>query len=391
MIPPPDSLKRLLPLLIAAQLGAAQLSATAWAQESGKAPAPDARAQYLELCARCHGPEGAGDGTADLPRPARSFQQGGFSYGNTRAAIVRTITFGIPGTPMPAHLGAVSPEELDALADYVIALGPERREADEAETVWSVTDKALVARGYLPAIVKGGPIYPRGLLLGLTSGTSFEYRADDVRLLAVRQGGFVQRRDWNERGGAPLLPLGKPTLVCAEGRPAAAFTWIQNSRLGQRAEPLQAQLLQTWSLGSRAGLEYALKDSDGTILATVHEQPEALATPLGAGFLRRLQITAGAQDCELKFDTSWLVQDCGSPTAVMQFDSGPEVCRIANRPDADGLQHISFVHGPAALEYRGATLRLALSPHKSVQLILGRLSTLEASAEDLDRLRKEIQ
>ena len=39
---------------------------------------------FAELCAPCHGATGDGKGTTVLDRPARSFKDGGFSFGNTK-------------------------------------------------------------------------------------------------------------------------------------------------------------------------------------------------------------------------------------------------------------------------------------------------------------------
>ena len=76
------------------------------------APAQDARALFLQHCASCHGETGDGKGTAELDRPARSFRDGGFSHGNTSEAIFRTLTFGIPGTPMPAAPSVLTEAEI---------------------------------------------------------------------------------------------------------------------------------------------------------------------------------------------------------------------------------------------------------------------------------------
>jgi len=58
--------------------------------------------------------------TTELDRPARSFQDGGFSYGNTVDAILRTIVHGIPGTPMPTFDGALPESDLRRLAQHGI-------------------------------------------------------------------------------------------------------------------------------------------------------------------------------------------------------------------------------------------------------------------------------
>src|SRR5438093_1021640 len=84
----------------------------------------DARALFLQHCASCHGESGDGRGTTQLDRPARSFKDGGFSYGNTVEALVRTIANGIPGTPMPAAPSVLTDADRRALAEYVLSLGP---------------------------------------------------------------------------------------------------------------------------------------------------------------------------------------------------------------------------------------------------------------------------
>src|SRR5712671_5473375 len=95
----------------------------------GQPPAPPdvhadhpARTLFLANCAQCHGETGDGKGTTKLDRDARSFQLGGFSYGNTPEALARSITFGIPGTPMPSFEKALKPEERKLLAEYVLLL-----------------------------------------------------------------------------------------------------------------------------------------------------------------------------------------------------------------------------------------------------------------------------
>ena len=350
---------------------------------------PDTRARYLELCARCHGPEGAGDGTADLPRPARSFKDGGFSYGNTRAAILRTITFGIPGTPMPSHAGAVTKVELAALADYVISLGPERKTVSVSETILQITDRAQIVRGFLPPIIDGAPQRLRGLLIGLTSGASFEYRADDVRFVAVRQGDFVQRRDWTERGGKPLLPLGKPTLVCAKGDPGPSFVAFRESPQGMEREPLQARLKRTWTAGQDAGLHYWLQDGAGSILAKVQEQPQIADTEAGAGFIRLLRVEAGALACSLEFNTSYLSQDCGNPTAILEARSDQTQAHVSDGLQSDGLRRLVVLRGPNSMRVQPRSLRLDLEPGQVVEFEVTLVTALDADDDTLQSLLEQ--
>ena len=72
----------------------------------------DTAALYAQHCASCHSANGDSKGTADLDRPARSFLDGSYSYGNTRKAVLRSVTYGIPGTPMPAFAETLGEEGL---------------------------------------------------------------------------------------------------------------------------------------------------------------------------------------------------------------------------------------------------------------------------------------
>ena len=267
--------------------------------------AGDVREQFLLHCASCHGETGDGHGTATLDRPARSFLDGGFSYGNTPEAIFRTITHGIPGTPMPAAPSVLSDADRAALAEYVISLGPKGVTATVAESTLVVRDRAVVARGKLPPVARDLPERPRGLLLGTPDGLSFEYRTDDVRLLAVRQGGFVDRRDWRGRGGEAIQPLGAPIHLCGGGDPGPGF-------LGADGAPLAARFLGSFVDGARGGIRYRLQGS-----IEVDEEARGVFLPFGSGF-ERVLVLRGAGRLTLRLadpgpawvasGTSWTVR-----------------------------------------------------------------------------------
>ena len=130
-----------------------------------QAPAaqPTPRELFLKNCAQCHGENGDGNGVQKLDKPARSFKDGGFSYGNTPEALLRTITFGIPGTPMPSFATALTDAQKKDLAAYVITLGPEVVKVEASETRLVVKDAPLFVRGKLPPIVDGAKETVRGL------------------------------------------------------------------------------------------------------------------------------------------------------------------------------------------------------------------------------------
>lgn len=181
------------------------------------------RLLFLANCASCHGADGSGQGSLVLDRPARSFKDGGFSFGNTIASIQRVITSGIPGTPMPGFKATLNPRERVAVAEYVQSLGPPVVKVDPDDTVMTVTDRPKVIRGELTPVEPGQPLHVRGLVAGGTDGLSWEYRTDDVRLLAVRQGAFVKRQNWNGRSGEPIKPLGRLIRTVRGGEAGPAF------------------------------------------------------------------------------------------------------------------------------------------------------------------------
>ena len=248
-------------------------------------PDADAMRLFARNCATCHGLDGSGQGPSVLDRPARNFKDGGFSFGNTADAIFNTISHGIPGTPMPAFGQALEEADRRRLAAYVRTLGPPVEDVDVADTILHVTDESgpLIVRGILPPIVKGAPIRPRGMLVGLPGGLTFEYRIDDVRLLGVRQGGFVERTDWRDRGGTPLKPLGGLIWTDAAGDPPATFMVETQAEDGTvRVEPLTAKLEGT----APDSISYGLYRSDGTAVGLVIEGSEPTRQGSLAGFSR---------------------------------------------------------------------------------------------------------
>jgi len=320
---------------------------------------PDARALFLANCATCHGETGDGQGTTVLDRPARSFKDGGFSFGNTPEAIFRTITTGIPGTPMPGFSGALSEDERHAVATYVRTLGPPIDDTASSASVLVVEDRPLVVRGHLPALEGGGADVPRGLLIGTLDGLTFQYRVDDVRLLAVRQGGFVRRADWNGRGGAALEPLGQIVHLVEGGadRPLFGLGPLGTKSTGQR---ISARLDSTWTRGTEAGLSYRLVDVDGHTFATVSETFTMLSTSVGAGFARHFTFKNTAEPVELTIRVS-ATGEAPSLAFVGQGPSGDPVnWRVVDR-GANSLECIGFTGGSTSRSAVAGTTRLGFS------------------------------
>ena len=350
-----------------ALLVASLLAAPAPAQDARE----NARAHFLQHCASCHGETGDGKGTTQLDRPARSFRDGGFSHGNTPEAIFRTLTFGIPGTPMPAAPSVLTEAERKSLAYYVISLGPPPDPVEITDTILAVGSRPVFARGKLPAIGEGLPARPRGLLVGLPGGLSFEYRADDPRLLGVRKGGFLERADWRGRGGDPLKPVGALVWLAGSGDPGPTFA------LPEDGTPLEARLTSTSAAADSPVITYDLRPK-GTLdprvapVAKVGESPGPCRS--GSGFARVFSIESAV------------------PLRLRVADPGPKPVALGLdwtvRQHADGTYEAISVRGlgrgETLVPVAGAsevTLRPGSSKARTIEISVALSETWDDSAQ----------
>ncbi len=79
---------------------------------------------FSQQCMTCHGVEGKGDGPAAAslnPKPRNLMLQDGWKNGRTLAKVYKTLTEGIPGTPMPSF-SSLGAEDRFALAHFVRSL-----------------------------------------------------------------------------------------------------------------------------------------------------------------------------------------------------------------------------------------------------------------------------
>ncbi len=220
---------------------------------------------YELMCSMCHGENGDGKGIVVLKTKARSFIDGGYSFGNTPEAVYKTISNGIGGTEMPAFKDSLTEQERRAVTEYVLAFNPENSKQRTGDPIMRVADTPLIARGHLPSVSEIAPEHPRGLIVGTTDGLSWEYRADDLRLLAVRKGDFVERADWGGRGGTPLKPLGEIIWLNQNGDPPPPWKLITK----EGEVELIAKLAGTTVLDGRAVVRAQLEDANSQLLGYV--------------------------------------------------------------------------------------------------------------------------
>ncbi|MFT5079992.1 MAG: mono/diheme cytochrome c family protein [Bacteroidia bacterium] len=257
--------------------------------DGSQSPAEMGAQVFAAACALCHGATGDGNGLAKFDKPARSFVDGGFSFGNTPEALYRTVSSGIGGTPMPGFKDSLTEQERRAVVDHVISLGPERVAVVPGATVMTVTDKPLVVRGSFPPLREGDEMTPRGLLVGGLDGLSFQYDREDMRLLAVRQGEFVDRRDWENRGGDTLEPLGEVVFTMDDVFGELGWTilnWdVEPSSEEAALSVARAEFAATQIRTDSAIVEYDLYHGAERV-ATVQEHVEALSLGGWTGFRR---------------------------------------------------------------------------------------------------------
>ena len=296
----------------------------------------DAKALYMEHCASCHGESGDGKGNEELERPARSFLLGGYSYGNTQNAVRRSVIHGIPGTPMPAFGATLGADEINAVADYVISLGPPGTIVQPGESVLVVEDRPMVVKGMMPAHEQGAFREPRSLVVGFPNGTTFQFRAEDSRLLTVRQGEFLDRRDWGGRGGAELQPLG--SLTWKASRASRDFTEFSDAKTGKS---LRRKVKRTEIKGDDVWIHFDLIDGAGDRVGggqeflsflMVNDVPVPMRAILGSGEGRAIAL------CELPGKKS----RASSSIDVTTTPNGLVACALDDAPNMR-----IYLHAPA--------------------------------------------
>ena len=108
--------------VVGLSLGAARVAG----QDASPQPADPGKAVFESYCTPCHGPAGKGDGPAGagLQPPPANFTDSEWILGGDLASVKTTIENGATGTAMPPWKSILKPEEIEAVAKYVISLSP---------------------------------------------------------------------------------------------------------------------------------------------------------------------------------------------------------------------------------------------------------------------------
>jgi mono/diheme cytochrome c family protein len=88
----------------------------------------DVRAVFLENCAKCHGDSGDADTELGAKYMAQDFTDPEFKKKFNAAKTKKVITNGVKKTKMKAWKGILSPQEIDALAQYVLQFPEKKKE-----------------------------------------------------------------------------------------------------------------------------------------------------------------------------------------------------------------------------------------------------------------------
>lgn len=144
---------------------------------------------FEKACAECHGKEGRGDGekTRSMGFATRDLTLGSFKCRCTPDGqlprdedLLRTITRGLPGSPMPAHESILSVDERRAVMRYVKSLSPRFEEQTEPAPCLAPPEPVPPSENL---IAEGEQIYR---LLSCSSCHGREGRADGPAAASLR-------------------------------------------------------------------------------------------------------------------------------------------------------------------------------------------------------------
>ncbi|MCA9227997.1 MAG: redoxin family protein [Planctomycetales bacterium] len=229
---------------------------------------------YTVYCARCHGPEGRGDGEGveQLPSRPRDFASSEWKFPKTFESIRRVVHDGIPGTPMPAAGAAFPASDIDAVSRHVLQLAsrpPSKSTA--ANPKKERLAEAVRASGFLPSLIRQAPtatfadtrsgnslsldsLRGQPVLLHFWGTTCIHCLAEFPRLIELQQS--------CQAAGLTILS------VCADEDEESAVEAVGRRSAGEHPLYVDETGLATHRFQVQALPSYVLLDAHGRIIAT---------------------------------------------------------------------------------------------------------------------------
>lgn len=115
------SLSKIVTATVAILFLAACQGETATAR-TAETPSSPGKVIFDQQCSICHGKTGKGDTMIAASYPNANLTDKEWGYGGTRAELVRSVTEGIPKTPMRGFKGALSEKEINDVVWFVLEL-----------------------------------------------------------------------------------------------------------------------------------------------------------------------------------------------------------------------------------------------------------------------------
>jgi thiol-disulfide isomerase/thioredoxin len=225
---------------------------------------------YAVSCARCHGPEGRGDGpdAINLPRPPRDFATSEPSLAVQPDRIRKAILEGIPGTAMAPWSGSLRRVELDALVTHVQMLA---QQGQPAEPSSPETMALLEQAGFLPA--PGQPQAPVITLADLAGNrqtlqqlqgklTLLAFWATNCAPCLEEMPALEQLAMRFRADGLAVVP------ICVDRADAATVANVIRSKTKTLPTYLDPEGLSLLRFGGQLVPHYVLLDQRGRILGT---------------------------------------------------------------------------------------------------------------------------
>jgi len=146
------------------------------------------RLAFLVHCARCHGPEGRGDGpdSAVLKPPPRDLLADRWIHGQTPDAIRGVVREGVPGTAMTGWKAVLSAQETEAVIQFLLTLVPPSQSQAPSTQRQDVVEETLIKKAGFE------PIRPKTRAPSIT----YQDKAGHPRTLEQERGQVVILTFW---------------------------------------------------------------------------------------------------------------------------------------------------------------------------------------------------